>query len=146
MVFFYTHLLWASGSWPRGESGLLVTQAWLNLKDREGLVVKQGQMLEREGVLFVCSILGYECKRETTVQHGMIKGLLRGSPGPVLLHTTMKWLHVLIYSPLPHFEGMINMFLLFLLFLQIYLSETKETKKNNAALPHPLVIGVGLLQ
>ena len=45
---------------------------------------------EREGVLFVCSILGYECKREKTVQHGMIKGLLRGSPGPVLLHSTMK--------------------------------------------------------
>lgn len=76
---------------PRvSESGLLVTQAWLNLKDREGLVVKQGQMLEREGVLFVCSILGYECKREKTVQHGMIKGLLRESPGPVLLHSAMK--------------------------------------------------------
>lgn len=51
---------------PRVSEGCknLVAKGWFDLKDREGLVVKQGKMLERKGFLFICSLLSTNEKRK----------------------------------------------------------------------------------
>ena len=50
---------------PRVSEGCknLVVKVRFDLKDREGLVVKQGKMLERKEFLLICSLLSTNAKR-----------------------------------------------------------------------------------
>ena len=75
---------------PRVSEGCknLVAKGWFDLKDREGLVVKQGKMLERKGFLFICSLLSTNEKRKT-VQRGMTKSAERLLE-PGLPHSTVE--------------------------------------------------------